>query len=170
MNKTIFAKPGTSEQVIDLRENPVCPEGMIQMKSERPETGDWIAQADGTWQEVIATLDEVKAAKLYDINQWADKQLNAITHTYPQHEVISWDQQQIESKALLKDPTAETPLLTTLAENRGIDKTELANRVISKSNQFAMLSGQVFGTRQKLEDQLELAITTAEVEAIIVPG
>lgn len=48
--RTIFARPGTDKQFIDMREIPVCPDGMIGMLSERPAEGEWIARRDGSWE------------------------------------------------------------------------------------------------------------------------
>ncbi|WP_422444181.1 hypothetical protein [Endozoicomonas sp. ALB091] len=168
MSRTIFAKPDTNEQTIDLRESPVCPDGFIKMQAERPEQGDYIAQADGTWLEVVASLDETKAAKLKEINDWADQTLSKITSAYPHHEVVSWDKQEAEARKFLLDSGAYTPLLDALAAARGIDKAELCQRVVVKAELFQQLTGQVFGQRQKLEDLLDQADSVEAVEAIEV--
>lgn len=71
MSKTVYAKPATTEQFIDMRENPVCSEGFIQMQSERPENGEWIAQPDGTWTEKTITPEQQADTE----RQWAMSEL-----------------------------------------------------------------------------------------------
>lgn len=44
----IYAKVNSSAQTIDESNNPICPDGYIEMKEQRPDI-DYIAQADGTW-------------------------------------------------------------------------------------------------------------------------
>ena len=47
------------------------------------------------------TLDEAKAAKLTEINAACDAEIGAIKATYPDTEVMSWDKQEQEARALL---------------------------------------------------------------------
>ena len=49
MDYKVFATVGQSSQSIDYTDNPQTPPGMIEMASERPPEGDWIAAEDGTW-------------------------------------------------------------------------------------------------------------------------
>lgn len=95
-----------------------------------------------------------KTDKLNELNSACQLELNALTSTYPQGEVSTFNKQETEARAYLSDNTASTPLLDALATNRNIDKNELANRVIAKSDVFSGASGAVIGKRQKLEDTL----------------
>ncbi len=167
MPRTVYGKPQTNEQMIDLREHPVQPDGFILMQDERPENGDWIAQDDGTWFEVVPTLADAKNDKLKEINQWADAELRKVTSTYPQHEVVSWDKQETEARKFLADPNSHTPLLDQICQGRGIDKALLCQRIIEKANSYLSLTGSVVGRRQALEDQLDLAETVDQVNQII---
>jgi len=92
--------------------------------------------------------------KLADIKSNCQLELNALTVTYPQGEVSTFDKQETESVAFLADNTAATPLIDALAASREIDKTELANRVVAKAGLFSAASGAIIGKRQKLEDTL----------------
>ncbi|WP_067586382.1 hypothetical protein [Endozoicomonas ascidiicola] len=166
MKRTFFAKPGTDEQLIDMRDAPACPEGFINMQSERPETGDWLAQADGTWLEKVISLAEAKHHKLTEINEWADCELCFITDEYPETEIKSWDKQEAEARKLLADSHSHAPLLNAIARQRHINLITLAEKVVIKADAFAELSGSVFGRRQLLEDQVNTATTIKDVEAI----
>ena len=166
MSRTIFAKPDTNEQTIDLRESPVCPDGFIKMQAERPEQGDYIAQADGTWLEKVASLDETKAAKLQEINDWADAELSTVTGIYPRHEVVSWDKQEAEARKYLADHNSHTPMIDQICQGRGIDKAVICQRIIDKAEAFQAFTGNVIGRRQALEDRLELANSVEQVKGI----
>ena len=82
-------------------------------------------------------------------------------------ELLTFDKQEQEARAWLKDNNVETPLIDALAEGRQIDKADLVNRIINKSDLFAVQTGYLTGQRQYYEDQLELATTKEEIEAII---
>lgn len=59
-----YAEVGLNLQMVDEAEVG-CPEGWIEMRYPRPEdefTGDYTAQADGTWLITQATLDAKQAA------------------------------------------------------------------------------------------------------------
>lgn len=116
----------------------------------------------------VPTLEEVKAAKLSEINAAADRAIATLTATYPDREISTFDKQESEARAYAADPTASTPLLSALAEARGIDMDELVKRVIAKADAFAAASGYIIGQRQALEDQLDACRTVKEVQNILV--
>ena len=116
----------------------------------------------------VPTLEEAKAAKLAEINTAANKTMAALTTTYPDHEISTFDKQEAEARAYMADPEAPTPLLSALAKARGIDMDELVKRVIAKAGVFAVASGYVIGQRQALEDQLDACRTVKEVQNILV--
>ena len=66
------------------------------------------------------------------------------------------------------DPTASTPLLSALAEARGISLPDLVERVLAKADAFAVASGSIIGQRQALEDRLDSCTTLEEVQGITV--
>ncbi|MCW7556485.1 hypothetical protein NX722_28385 [Endozoicomonas gorgoniicola] len=120
------------------------------------------------WQPEKPTLERAKAAKLQEINDGCDKELKKLIASYPQVEVISWDEQVLEAKAYQADSSATTTLLDGLAAGRGIEKAELVQRVIAKAEAFQAYSGRVIGQRQSLEDRLNSAETVNEVINISV--
>lgn len=115
----------------------------------------------------LLTLEEAKAAKLKEINAACDAFLAVLTASYPANEVLTFDQQKAEADAVLADPSASAPLLTPLAAARGLDVTELAQKVRVKTEAFTAISGHVIGQRQKYEDMLDAADTVAAVAAIM---
>lgn len=115
------------------------------------------------------TTAELKAAKLWDINAGCEAEIAAISASYPASEVLSWSKQEGEARAYTANASAATPLLDALATARGIDKADLAARVIAKADLFAVVSGSIIGKRQALEDQVNALpgdATAADLEAI----
>ena len=116
----------------------------------------------------VPTLEEAKASKLEEINAAADRGIATLTATYPDREISTFDKQESEARAFSADPTASTPLLSALAQARGIELPELVRRVIAKADAFAVASGSSIGQRQALEDRLDTCATVEEVRAITV--
>lgn len=110
--------------------------------------------------------DDYRAHKLAEINAAFEIAAAGIKASYPESEVLSWDKQEKEARDFLADPQAVTPQLDAMAETRGLDKTELANRIVSKADSFAVSSGQIIGKRQALEDQLKAMTTWSEMKDI----
>ena len=116
----------------------------------------------------VPTLDEAKAAKLSEINAAADRAIATLTATYPDREISTFDKQESEARAYAADPTASTPLLSALAQARGVPLDELVRRVLAKADAFAVASGSIIGQRQALEDRLDACTTLEEVQGITV--
>ena len=110
----------------------------------------------------VPTLDEAKAAKLSEINAAADRAI--ATATYPDREISTFDKQEAEAA----DPTASTPLLSALAQARGVPLPDLVERVLAKADAFAVASGSIIGQRQALKDRLDACTTLEEVQGITV--
>ena len=122
----------------------------------------------------VPTLEEAKAARLSEINAAADAAVAALTAAYPDREIGTFGKQEAEARAYAVDATVPTPLLSALAEARGIPLPDLVGRVLAKADAFAVASGSVIGRRQALEDRLDDCTTLEEAQAIavdiVVPG
>lgn len=116
----------------------------------------------------VPTLEEVKTAKLSEINAAADRAIATLTATYPDREISTFDKQEAEARAYTTDPAASTPLLSALAQARGVPLDELVRRVLAKADTFAVASGSIIGQRQALEDRLDACMTLEEVQGITV--
>ena len=117
--------------------------------------------------EKYNSLANTKARKIAEINADCDAALAALTASYPSSELLTFDKQEAEARALLADPGAATPFLTPLAAARGMTVEELAQKVIAKADAFTAASGYVIGLRQKDEDRLKAAQTVEDVAAIV---
>ena len=117
--------------------------------------------------EEYNSLASTKARKLAEINAACDAALAALTASYPSSELLTFDKQEAEARALLADPEAATPFLTPLAAARGMTVEELTRKVSAKADAFTTASGHVIGLRQKDEDRLKAAQSVEDVAAIV---
>ena len=113
-------------------------------------------------------VTELKNLKLEQVSLWADHCLRKLTRGYPGHEVITWDKQEHEAVQLGQDSQSATPFLDQISTSRGLDKTELARRVMGKSTAFTDYGGHAIGQRQAYEDAVEAATTVEELIAVVV--
>ena len=116
---------------------------------------------------IEAKLEAVKAAKRAEINAACNAAVASLAASYPEREIQSWPQQAKEAEALAADPQAPAPLLTAIADARGLPVAELASRVLNKMNAYAAASGSLIGRRQAAEDLIDLAATPEDVASIV---
>ena len=172
---TVFIRPDGSYLIRRL--DIVCGNALYHVPNEGKWKGmfdaltDYVSEHPETLRDIpvhTPTLEEVKTAKLSEINAAADRAIATLTATYPDREISTFDKQESEARAYAADPTASTPLLSALAQARGISLPDLVERVLAKADAFAVASGSIIGQRQALEDRLDACTTLEEVQGITV--
>lgn len=122
------------------------------------------------WNGTEWVKDEVKIAELFTqrketllatLANKADTLKSGLLVGYPQTEIESFYRQEKEALAKQANPKAEIPMLEQIARVRGVPLDVLIEKVIEKSNQFAVAIGIIIGKRQQFEDRL-MAIETLE--------
>jgi len=114
-------------------------------------------------------LEQAKAEKLREVNSRCDSILQSVVNTYPESEILTFDQQVTEAeKYLASGNDADCPLLSRLAKARGIELSDLVSRVMTKHTAFSNISGSIIGQRQAYEDRIDECTTIEEVDAIEV--
>lgn len=147
---------------------PAYEEGYVRQFDPATKTWSQLPVDEAYPPPVDPPLEEVKAAKLAEINAECQRMLESLTPTYPERELTTFDKQEAEARAYAADPTASTPLLSALAQARGVPLDELARRVLVKADAFAVASGSIIGQRQALEDRLDACTTVEDVQGITV--
>lgn len=112
-------------------------------------------------EKQTAYLAQRKETLLSQLANRADQLKNGLLVGYPQTEIESFYRQEKEALAKQANPKAETPMLEQIARVRGVPLEVLIEKVIEKSNQFAVAIGIIIGKRQQFEDRL-MAIETLE--------
>lgn len=114
----------------------------------------------------LLTLEELKAAKLAQINEGCQSALAALTPTYPEKELFTFERQEREARALLAGDSSDVAHITAIASGRGIPVEDLARKIVAKADAFSLASGLLIGRRQRYEDMLEEAQTKEALAAI----
>ena len=96
----------------------------------------------------------------------ADELKSSLLVGYPQTEIESFYRQEKEALAWRTDNTIKTPMLSKIAEVRGVPLATLIGKVLEKSDQFAVVVGEIIGKRQAFEDRLVQANTLEELKQL----
>ena len=144
------------------------PNGNPEVWNERPDgyftEEEWLS----AHPQPELSLEEVKAAKLAEINAGCDAILKQAVSGYPETEQQTFYKQDAESAAYLENPETETPFLTILAAARGIDLETMVTKVRAKTDAFSRLSAFICGQRQAMEDELDACASVEAVQTIRV--
>lgn len=106
-------------------------------------------------------LTAKKEALLASLADKADKIKNGLLAGYPQTEIESFYRQEKEALAWRADNKADAPMLKQVARIRSIPFDVLVQKVLEKSDRFAVAIGLIIGQRQAFEDEL-LGLNTVE--------
>ncbi|MBA1443521.1 MAG: hypothetical protein M3H12_00155 [Chromatiales bacterium] len=113
------------------------------------------------------TLDDLKLAKHANILTDYESAISTITNAYPQSEIDTWSTQEAEAIAYQADPAADVPFLTSQALARGITVADLATLIVTKAAAYKLAVGTALGKRQSLDEQIDAAPSSAELDVII---
>ena len=102
---------------------------------------------------VTVSADQLRTALTAEY----ERRMQAIAAGYPPSERESWPVQTSEAYVLLADSTAPTPWIDAASAARGLDRVELAQRIVAKDAQYRIISGTLSGVRQRIEDQIDAA-------------
>lgn len=115
------------------------------------------------------TLQELAIEAMAQVNAEYTKRMGAIAEVYPLHERESWPVQLQEANLLLSyadvapiPETVKTPWIDQCAHQRGMDRMELAARIVAKDEGYRTASGFLSGVRQWHEDCIDLLLTRGE--------
>ena len=158
IGKTVYSIKTKASLVIDKIGD--IPDGYTTITPT--EQGEWDGNA---WmispEKQTALFAQQKEGLLNKLADKADKLKSGLLVGYPQTEIESFYRQEKEALAKQANPKAETPMLEQIARVRGVPLDLLIEKVIEKSNQFAVAIGIIIGKRQQFEDRL-LALKTPE--------
>lgn len=115
---------------------------------------------------IQALLNAKKDSLLITLANKADELKSSLLTGYPQTEIESFYRQEKEALAWRTDNTIKTPMLSKIAEVRGVPLATLIEKVLEKSDQFAVVIGEIIGQRQKFEDRLMQATSLEQLKQL----
>ena len=120
---------------------------------------EWIVSNE----KQIELFNERKDSLIRKLANKADAIKSELLAGYPQTEIDSFYRQEKEALAWRTDKNSETPMLKQIARIRGIHFDMLVQKVLEKSEQFALAVGVIIGQRQAFEDRL---LATKSIEEL----
>lgn len=114
------------------------------------------------------TLAELASAAQALVNAEYSRRMGAIAEAYPVHERESWPVQLQEANLLLLyaglpiPDSVKTPWIDQCAHQRGLDRMELAARIVAKDEGYRTVSGFLTGVRQWHEDCIAMLLQEGE--------
>jgi hypothetical protein len=96
-----------------------------------------------------------------------DKRFTQINLPVSKLEEISWAQQRAEAEAFIADNTAATPLLTSLAQSRGITVNEMANKVIDAITDYNQQVATLLANKQLIETEIKSCAGIEDLNILI---
>lgn len=119
--------------------------------------GEWVQVLDADVPTAAAPAVISAHALRLALTAEYERRMQAIAAGYPPSERESWPVQTSEAYALLADSTVSTPWIDAAASARGLDRIELAQRIVAKDAMYRVISGTLSGVRQRIEDQIDAA-------------
>ncbi len=113
-------------------------------------------------------LQELASAAMVQVNAEYTRRMGAIAEAYPVHERESWPVQLQEANLLLSyaglpiPDSVKTPWIDQCAHQRGLDRMELAARIVAKDEGYRTVSGFLSGVRQWHEDCIDMLLNDGE--------
>lgn len=119
---------------------------------------EWLAAGN---TPLPADIDPVAIKKqlFAELTAEYEDRMSFISGLYPDSERESWGIQIEEARALITDSEAVTPWITSAALTRGVDKLEMANKILAKNANYRGIHGAITGVRQQKEDLMDAAGT-----------
>lgn len=126
------------------------------------ENGQWVISEER--QQALFNAEQ--QGLISEVAAQTDRLKDAILAGYPQAEIESFYRQEREARGWTEDNQTPTPMLTAIAENRGVPFEILVQKVIEKADQVAVIIGQIIGQRQAFEDRILQAKTLEDLTAL----
>lgn len=100
--------------------------------------------------ELVATLKRNLMAEY-------ERRMQVISAPYPPSERESWPVQTQEARAVVFEDSLVSPWIDAAAAARGVDREELAMRIVHKDEDYRAIHGTLTGIRQLIEDSIDAA-------------
>jgi len=123
--------------------------------SSRVDSTDEKVNEPLTDEEKEASESLYKLVLISNVEDVFHDRFKALNNDRPELESSTWVAQSSEAHAYLADNTVGTPVLSALANARGITIEEQANKVIAKETTFNVEVATLLGQQQVLTDQIK---------------
>ena len=107
------------------------------------------------WSYVTVIVSNDKSKTLDMLQREAEAKyfeykVESLVVDYPQYERDTFNTQEAEARGWKNNNNYVTPLLDSMAQARGIEKSMLVDKVIEKADMFKVAVGTIIGEKQKI--------------------
>lgn len=103
---------------------------------------------------------------IFSIRDSAQQEINILDNSYPDFEKLTWQDQEREARAYLKDNSELTPTISAIAQARNIDLFDLANKIVNKADDYRSMAAAIIGKRQRIEDEIKKLHAEKNVDSL----
>lgn len=120
-------------------------------------------------EQINPSLDWYKNNKLQSFSAQYQTAIKALAGIVDSTEMASWTKQEGEARAYVADNLTVTPILSAMivARNMGETVLDLATKIITKSDLYAVAFATILGTYQSKQQLVNSCITVADVLAVV---
>ena len=102
----------------------------------------------------VPTEEQLIAVEALKIRQRYARMMDDIVKPYTKTEQLTWDSQVKEADSYLLDNQASTPLISALAQNRGVALADLVTWIKENEAAYRIAIGTLLGQQQRELDLL----------------
>ncbi|MDL2315663.1 hypothetical protein LJC59_01075, partial [Desulfovibrio sp. OttesenSCG-928-A18] len=102
--------------------------------------------------QCLLPLEELRTAKLAEINAGYESVMSYVQAGYPLTEVLSWERQATQARELQSDPDADALFVRALAATKGVDVPEMTRRILSNAESWEPVAAMLTAQRQLMEE------------------
>jgi len=110
---------------------------------------EWLAEAEAPVLVEPGEAPGVAALKKAKVAAKYTQQAESMLAGYEQYERDTFQIQETEALAYKTDSTANVPMITAIANTRGISIETLVDKILAKSDRFKVAVGTIMGAKQK---------------------
>lgn len=120
-----------------------------------------------TEEDKANTTEFMKALMLYMLDEVYDKRFVQANLPPSNLEGATWSQQKAEAQAYALDPSASVPMLTALAEARGITVDAMATKVNNALANFNTTIALLLATKQARQQEIKACESIADCNRVL---
>ena len=146
---------------------PATPQNLVLNVVASEEATGEKGRYDLTEDDKANTVALIKEILRHRLDEIFDKRMYALSMNASSLETSSWEQQKTEAFAYTADNTAATPLLTSLANARGITIDEMVAKVNAAITAYNQSVSDLLTSKQAIETEVKECITIADCHRLM---
>lgn len=120
-----------------------------------------------TDEDKVNAANFMKALMRYILDDVYEKRFIQEKMSVTELEYSTWAQQEAEAKAYLADNNASTPMLTVLANKRGITVAEMVSKVMTAVTAYNNKIATMLGNKQLVEKEIKDCVTVTDCNRLM---